>query len=123
VIRAAILLVVALSAAGCNAKSDAPSGDQRPAPIAAPERQRGAEACKIYIERACACAKARPDDAEVKKRCELDAALPDAMNLALGIDDEPDVSPADVFRAQSEARKVMATCIQGVNWITTHGCK
>jgi hypothetical protein len=124
-VRVLVLAVGLLAgAAACKGKGDAPAGDQRPPPIAQPERQRGIDACKSYLERACACAKARPADADVKKRCELDAALPDAMNLALGIDDEPSVSvsPQDVFRAQGEARKVIATCIQGANWLTTHGC-
>ncbi|HTJ41976.1 MAG TPA: hypothetical protein VL463_07750 [Kofleriaceae bacterium] len=115
-VLAALLLVGA-----CSKKDDAPTG-QRPVPIPTAERQRGADACKVYIDRACACAKAHADRAEVAKRCELDAALPSAMELALGIDDEPNVAAEDVFRAQTEARKVISTCIEGANWLTTHGC-
>lgn len=113
---AAVLLVAA-----CSKKDDAPTG-QRPVPIPTAERQRGADACKAYIDRACACAKAHPDRADVKQKCELDAALPSAMELALGIDDEPDVTAEDVFRAQTEVRKVIATCVEGGNWLQTHGC-
>ena len=116
-----LVCALVLLACACGKKDDAPSG-QRPVPIPMAERQRGADACKVYIDHACACAKAHPDRADVAKRCELDAALPSAMELALGIDDEPNVSAEDVFRAQTEARKVISTCVEGVNWLTTHGC-
>jgi hypothetical protein len=111
-----------LGGAACKGKGEAPSGEQRPAPIGAPERQRGADACKSYLARACACAKAHPDNADIKKRCDLDVALPDAMNLALGIDDEPQSTPEDIFRAQGAVRKVISTCVEGANWLSTHGC-
>ena len=113
--------IALLVVGACGKKDDAPSG-QRPLPIPTAERQRGADACKAYIDRACACAKAHPERDDVKKKCDLDAALPSAMELALGIDDEPNVTAEDVFRAQTEVRKVIATCVEGGNWLLTHGC-
>jgi hypothetical protein len=116
------LLAAALVLGACHKKDDTPAG-QRPAPIPQVERQRGADACKAYIDRLCACAKAHPERDEIKKKCDLDQALPSAMELALGIDDEPNVSAEDVFRAQTEARKVVSTCVEGANWLVTHGCQ
>jgi hypothetical protein len=117
---AAVVVAMIVGAAGCK-KREAPAAT-RPAPIGEPERHRGADACKDYIARACACATAHPDRADVAKRCQLDAALPDAMNLALGLDDEPDQAVEDVSRAQDQVRKIIATCVEGGSWLSAHGC-
>jgi hypothetical protein len=116
------IVLLALLLCACGKKDEAPAGT-RPVAIPSAERQRGGDACKAYVERLCACAKAHPERAEVKDRCDRDQALPSAMELALGIDDDPDVAAQDVFRAQGEARKVIATCVEGVNWLATHQCQ
>ena len=117
-----ILIAACLVLVACGKKDEAPAS-QRPVAIPAAERTRGTDACKAYLDKLCACAKAHPERAEVKDRCERDQALPAAMSLALGIDDDPDVAPEDVFRAQGEARKIVSSCVEGVNWLATHQCQ
>ncbi len=117
-----IVLAACLFFAACSKKDEQPA-NLRPVAIPAVERQRGTDACKAYVDKLCACAKAHPERADVKDRCDRDQALPSAMSLALGIDDDPDVAPEDVFRAQGEARKVIATCVEGINWLATHQCQ
>ena len=117
-----IAIVLLLLACACGKKDEQPA-NQRPVAIPSVERTRGTDACKAYIDKLCACAKAHPERADVKDRCDRDQALPSAMGLALGIDDDPDVAPEDVFRAQGEARKVIASCVEGINWLATHQCQ
>jgi hypothetical protein len=113
--------LAAILVGACHGK-DAPPAGARPSPIPEPEHQRGAEACKEFITRACACAKAHPERADVADKCANNSALPEAMDLALDVDRDPGSAPEDVFRAQSEVRQVIATCMEGVNWLATSRC-
>jgi hypothetical protein len=114
-------LAAIVLAGACHPKDEPPPG-ARPAPLEQAEQQRGAEACKVYVERTCACAKAHPERADVVEKCSHITALPEAMDLALSVDRDPSAEPSDVFRAQHEVRQVIATCVEGVNWLATSRC-
>jgi len=114
-------LAAVLLAGACHGKEE-PRPEARPAPIAAAEQQRGVDACKELVTRACACAKAQPDRADVAEKCSQATSLPEAMDMALQVDREPSAQPEDVFRAQGEVRKIVATCMAGVNWLATSRC-
>ena len=118
-LRIAVFLAL-LALAACK-KQEAPQSD-RPSPIGATERKRGEDACATYLEKVCACAKVKTDKPDLAKRCDLDKALIDALNLALGVDDNPTATAADVWRAQDQARKIMASCVQSVNELAGLGC-
>jgi hypothetical protein len=99
------LLVLGLHA-GCKKEDEAPG---RPKPIGAQERQRGTDACTAYVARLCKCAESKPELAE---RCHLKKAKPEALKLALDVDDDPNAHPQDIFLAQESARQVIAKCIE-----------
>jgi len=111
-----------MAAAGCR-KQDAPAaGATRPPPIPQAERQRSTDACKAYATALCACAEAHPERADLQKRCGLDGALPDALKLAIGVDDEPKMTPDEIRRAHQSAREITATCVEGVAQLPAIGC-
>ena len=105
--KALALLVGLVVAAGCKGEEKTPGG--RPKPISVAERERGKNACEAYVERLCTCAKAKPELAE---RCELKHAKPEALVLALEVDDSPEAAPREVAQAQDQARKIIAKCIE-----------
>jgi hypothetical protein len=116
-----LLVMAALAMAGC-AKKEEPVANQRPAPMAEAERTRAVNACDGYVKAACACAEKKPDDAALVKRCSLDKALPEAFQLTLSVDDDPAAPAADVLRAQDQARKIVKSCLEGVNELAAKGC-
>jgi hypothetical protein len=116
------LLLAAIVLAGACGSKEEPPPSPRPTPIAQAEQQRGTDACKAFVTRTCACAKAHPERADVAEKCSQATSLPEAMEMALDVDREPASQPEDVFRAQSEVRQVIATCMAGVNWLATSRC-
>ena len=123
--RLAITLALALvpAIAGCKGKSKSEGGafgggSGRPVPIAAPERQRGSDACEDYLARVCACAKTKPD---LLTTCE-NRSLPDALHMALAVDDDPAATRLNVLQAQAEARKIIARCIEESTKLPSMGC-
>jgi len=118
----AIRIVVAAVVVTAACKKEAPAKSTRPAPLSATERKRGNEACTAYLAKVCACAQARPAEADLAERCRLDKALSDALELAIGVDDNPEATYADVWRAQDQARKIVANCLQSVNELAGKGC-
>ncbi len=100
-------LALALGLAGCKGEDKTPGG--RPRPISAAERKRGDDACQSYVKRLCLCAETKP---ELKDRCEIKHAKPEALVLALEVDDNPEAAPREVAQAQDQARKIIAKCIE-----------
>ena len=123
--RAGWLAAVAVAAAcGCSKSKEAPAaGPARPPPIPKAERQRGTDACRAYARALCACAEAHPARGDLEKRCDLDGALPDALELAIGVDDEAKVTPDELRRAHRSARRIASTCIEGVAQLPAIGCQ
>ncbi len=119
-----LLGALVVASLGCKGKAaprvePGPVSD-RPAPMTLPERQRGADACTTYVERLCACAKQKPALAE---QCELKHAKPEALALTLGVDDDPTSTRDSIVRAQREARKIIALCIQEAAQLPSLGCR
>lgn len=117
----ALLIIAGLALVGC-AKKEEPVATKRPAPMAEAERTRAVNACDGYVKAVCACAEKKPDDAALAKRCSLDKALPEAFTLTLSVDDDPTAPAADVLRAQDQARKIVKSCLEGVNELAAKGC-
>jgi len=113
--RAVAVALLALGLLGCKKEK----ASSRPDPISAAERKRGDDACQAYLKRLCACAEQKP---ALKDRCELKQAKPQALKLALGVDDDPSASPADVALAQESARQVIAKCIEENAQLDAEGC-
>ncbi len=122
VARVALAAAIALTWGCKSERRDAPAGGRAPAMTVA-ERQRGEDACTSYVKQLCACAAARPDDAALAERCELKHAKPEALALLVQVDDDPSASDDSRLRAQIEARKLIAKCIQETAQLPTLGCR
>jgi hypothetical protein len=117
----AMVIASLLVLAACKGKEPPPAA-KRPAPMAEAERARAVSACDGYVKAVCACAEKKPDDAALAKRCSLDKALPEAFTLTLSVDDDPTAPAGDVLRAQDQARKIVKSCLEGVNELAAKGC-
>jgi hypothetical protein len=116
VIRVWILLV---TLAACSKKEEKTSN--RPVPITEAERKRGDDACTAYVDRLCACAKAKASK-DLDDRCHMKQAKKEALKLALEVDDDPTATAQDVFQAQEAARQVISKCVEENLALDTEGC-
>ncbi len=115
------LAVVAPLALGCKRAADpAPSG--RPPPIPPEEASLGRAACDDLVARVCACATAQPDRPELRERCELDRARPEALALALETAARPDLATDAVLGAQRSVRTIIDKCVTAVAALPSLGC-
>ena len=118
-----MIAIAMLVVGGCKSGADAPKpADLRPGPIAAPERKRGVDACTAYVQAVCACA-ASTAKPELQKRCDLDRALPEALQLAIDVDDKLDAVREDIITAQAQARNIIASCVQKTAALPGDGCR
>ena len=100
------LLVLAIA---CS-KREAPPASEPPAPqMSAAEIQRSQDACKAYVDKACACAAQNP---AAKDACDLSRALPDAVRIGVEVAASPETKRDDVLAAQSSVRKTVKECIE-----------
>jgi hypothetical protein len=111
----ATMFVLAALAGGCKRKDDSAGGPPRPPQLSQLEKARSAKACMDYVFTLCTCAKLKPEAPEIQKRCNLDKALPDALKVAGDIDADPTAPAEAATAAADQARKVAATCIEGLN--------
>jgi hypothetical protein len=113
------LCVLALVVA-CKKKEAAPPPPANNAPaIPAAELKRGQDACKAYIDKACACA-ATVEAAKVK--CEEAKAFPDVVQMGTELTMSTDSSSKDVKQAAMTIRKTIAECIQQTAQLPALGC-
>ena len=112
-------LIVAILVGGCAKKEAAETAAPAPA-MSASEIQRSRDACKDYVDRACACATTVP---AVKSQCDLARALPDAVRIGLEVAVSPDSKRNDVLAAQGSVRKTVKECIEETAKLPTLGCR
>src|SRR5438046_7050228 len=87
---AGVLLVGLLACAGCKKHADAPPTEAAAVPPMPPtEVKRGQDACKSYVDKACACAETV---AAMKQPCALARALPEAIEVNLSVSAHPQSS-------------------------------
>jgi hypothetical protein len=107
--RLAIVLVIAsVQLVGCKKQSKPRTEPEVPA-MSAAEIKRSEDACKIYLERVCACAQTVPAATEP---CTLAKALPDAVRIGLEVAAHPETKPDVVQQSYASVRKTVAECIQ-----------
>jgi hypothetical protein len=114
-------LVVALAlavGAGCKAKK-APKKEPPVAGLSETEVKRGEDACKLYVEKICACAATKPDLAQ---QCELAKSLPNAMQIALSVAVNPESKPDVAKQSYDGVRQTISTCIQETAKLPSLGC-
>ena len=113
------LVVLSLVAGiGCK-KNTEPSETASVAPMPAAEVKRGQDACKAYVEKACACAETV---AAMKQPCALSRALPEAIDVNLSVAASSDSSRRDALQAQDSVRKIVKECIEEIAKLPSAGC-
>ena len=101
------LLVLALVA--CKKSAEPPPPTEVVPQMSAAEIQRSQDACRVYVEKACACAEKNP---AAKEACDLSKALPDAVRIGLEVAASPDSKKQDALGAQDSVRKTVKECIE-----------
>ena len=100
---------IAVALAACAKKAEPPPAEPPVPAMTAAEVQRSQDACKAYVDKACACAEKQPD---AKQTCDLARALPDAVRIGLEVAASPDSTRRDVIQAQDSVRKAVKECIE-----------
>ena len=103
----------------CSKKEEAPPPTNNVSAIPEVELKRGRDACKAYVEKACACA-ATIEAAKVK--CEEAKAFPDVLKMGTEMTMSTDSTSKDVKQAAMTVRKTIAECIQQTAHLPTLGC-
>jgi hypothetical protein len=113
------LVVLALLLTGCKAKESKQHSVKQVKEMSAMEIQRGQDACRVYVEKVCACATSKPD---LAKQCELSKALPQAIEISLSVANNPDSKPDIVQQSYANVRKTIGNCIQETARLPAAGC-
>jgi hypothetical protein len=87
--------------------------------MSATEIKRGQDACKAYVEKACACADTVP---ALKQPCALARAYPEAIEVDLSMAANPESSRRDVLWASDSMRTIVKTCIEETARLPAAGC-
>lgn len=109
-----LALWIAVVAGACTAKAP----DKKPPPaMPAAEVKRAEDACKAYVDLACACTSPAG-----QRQCTLAKALPAAVKLALEVAMNPASPPQDAARAQVNVRETVKECIEQSAKLPALGC-
>lgn len=111
---------VALGLAACRERAE-PAPAALPPPLDQAEAARGLEACRDYREKVCACAEARPEDAELGELCELSAAKRSSLEMVLQVNRTSEVA-AERLKTADTARRYVRSCIEGISDLLPRGC-
>jgi hypothetical protein len=112
------VIVLAL-VAGCSKKQEPQQDPTRPASIPQAELERGRDACKAYVDKVCKCAETV---AAVVEQCKLAKALPEVIELALGVSSSTDSTAKDSLHAAAGIRNTIAACIEKTAQLPAQGC-
>jgi len=116
---AALALGLAVAAClACRQSDPPPPPPPRPA-LPATEVKRAKDACKAYVDKACACARSIP---ALDQTCKLARALPDAIQVSLDLGASTDASGSDLVQAQDAVRKIAKECIEELARLPAAGC-
>lgn len=114
------LALLAVAACGYSAEDTQPAAPgSAAARMSAAEVQRAGDACKAYVDRACACAKTIP---AAKAACDGAHALPESIKTALEVAASPDSTEADVRHTQRFVRDTVVECIEQTAKLPQLGC-
>ena len=109
-------MLVALLAACAKKAADEPAAK----PMPAEEVQRGKDACKALVDKACACAATIP---AAKEACDLARPMPQALELQLEFASSDGTKKNDVLAAQAGVRKVVKECVEQTAKLASVGCQ
>jgi hypothetical protein len=118
-----LLLAVLLAVAACSkGRDDGAKASDKPPPMSEIEIKRAEDACKAYVDRVCACARAKPEKPELGERCQLKESKKSAIRMLLEVDKTDQATPAELFQIQDEIRKIVAKCIEEDSRLDGEGC-
>jgi len=113
-VKALVVAALLGSLGGCAKKAEPPPAAVVQMP--ADEVKRGQDACDAYVAKVCACT--APAAAQ---ECKLAKALPDAIQLSLGV--AAGTQKSDEARsAIREIRKVVKGCVESLAQLPALGC-
>jgi hypothetical protein len=115
------ILCLALGLAGACRKQAEPAPAALPPPVSEAEAARGREACQDYGEQVCACARARPEDAEIGELCDLSAAKRSGLELVLEVNRTSQVA-AERLKTADTVRRYVRSCVEGISDLAPRGC-
>jgi hypothetical protein len=115
------ILCIALGLAGACRKRAEPEPAALPPPVSEPEATRGLDACRDYGEKVCACAEARPEDAETRELCDLSAAKRSGLELVLEVNRTTQLA-GERLKTADTARRYVRSCIEGISDLAARGC-
>lgn len=118
---ALLLLWAALAAGGCREQPGEDAAAPLPPPVAASEAARGEAACRDYIQKVCACAEARPEDAELGELCALAPAKLSGLQMVLQVNRTTEALDERVKTADT-VRRYVRSCIEGTSDLGPRGC-
>lgn len=113
------LALAVLLAGGCKKKEEQAAPAAGPPAIGEAEVKRGRDACRAYVEQACACAKTVP---AAQETCEKSRALPDSLDLTLQVSAHPTTERKDAVQSAAAIRKLIASCIEQTAKLPALGC-
>jgi hypothetical protein len=122
-----VVLVIAAFALTVACKKQEAKPHPAPLPqMPAEEVKRSEDACRIYVERVCACASAAGSGgappADLAKQCELARALPEAVRIGLEVAASPDSKPEIAQQSYASVRKTAKECIEQTAKLPSLGC-
>jgi hypothetical protein len=114
-------LLLGLLVPGCGNKDQDEARHALPPPMNAPEAERGTEACAAYVERVCACAQTKPEDAELAEQCHMAPAKSKSLDMVLEVNGTTE-SADERVKTERTARRIMASCIEEQSKLDSRGC-
>ncbi len=113
-----------LGGVGCSSSDDSETNAPVVAtvePVAETEGDRARAACRDYIDAVCACAEARPKDADIQADCDMAGAKLSGVKMLLELNRS---TAADDERAKSAhtLRRYVRSCIEARNALAVRGC-
>jgi hypothetical protein len=116
-----LLGLLLLLAPSCDKKDQGEVRMALPPPMNAPEAERGTQACAAYVERVCACAQAKPDDAELAEQCHMAPAKTKSLDMVLEVNGTTE-SADERVKTERTARRIVASCIEEHSKLDSRGC-
>jgi uncharacterized membrane protein len=116
--RLAVSLFLVAALAGCK-KQQKKAAPPPVKTMSAEEVARSTEACKVYVDKVCACATTVPAAVE---QCRNAKAQPETIRIALDIAQHPESKPDIVEQTLEGVRKTVKVCIEETAKLPALGC-
>ncbi|ACY19238.1 hypothetical protein [Haliangium ochraceum] len=114
-----LALVAAMALAACEQRA-APSSEP-PEPVPELQVERARAACDDYIAKVCACAEAKPDDAEIVELCQLAGAKRSSLDMVLEVN-RTTGSARESYKTADTVGRYLRSCVEGVSSLAARGC-